>query len=139
MSDDTTRPASRPWRRARPGIAALLKPDLFREGVDGEAVDWACERLLARDARRRILIVISDGCPNDAATRRANDAFYLDHHLREVVARRERQGTVEILGLGVGLDLSPFYRRCLAIDLATPPDNALFGEILQLIGGRHRR
>lgn len=133
------KPASRPWRRARPGIAALLKPDLFREGVDGEAVDWACERLLARDARRRILIVISDGCPNDAATRRANDAFYLDHHLREVVARRERQGAVEILGLGVGLDLSPFYRRCLAIDLAAPPDNALFGEILQLIGGRHHR
>ena len=56
-----------------------------------------------------------------------------------MVARRERQGAVEILGLGVGLDLSPFYRRCLAIDLAAPPDNALFGEILQLIGGRHRR
>jgi cobaltochelatase CobT len=133
------KPAARSWRRARAGIAALLKADLFREGVDGEAVDWACERLLAREARRRILVVISDGCPNDAATRRANDAFYLDHHLREVVARHERRGAVEILGLGVGLDLSPFYRRCLAIDLAAPPDNALFGEILELIGGRHRR
>jgi cobaltochelatase CobT len=133
------KPLDRPWRRARAGVAALLKADLFREGVDGEAVDWACERLLARDARRRILIVISDGCPNDAATRRANDAFYLDNHLKEVVARREQQGAVEVLGLGVGLDLSPFYRRCLAIDLAATLDNAVFHEILQLTGGRHRR
>jgi cobaltochelatase CobT len=133
------KPAARSWRRARAGVAALLKADLFREGVDGEAVDWACERLLARDARRRILIVISDGCPNDAATRRANDAFYLDNHLKEVVARREQQGAVEVLGLGVGLDLSPFYRRCLAIDLAATLDNAVFNEILQLISGRHRR
>jgi cobaltochelatase CobT len=93
------KPLDRPWRRARAGIAALLKADLFREGIDGEAVDWACERLLAKEARRRILIVISDGCPNDAATRRANDAFYLDNHLKEVVARREQQGAVEVLGL----------------------------------------
>jgi len=133
------KPLDRPWRRARAGIAALLKADLFREGIDGEAVDWACERLLAHEARRRILIVISDGCPNDAATRRANDAFYLDNHLKEVVARREQQGAVEVLGLGVGLDLSPFYRRCLAIDLSAMLDNAVFHEILQLIVGRHRR
>jgi cobaltochelatase CobT len=84
--------AARNWRRSRAGIAALLKADLFREGIDGEAVDWACERLLAQDAGRRILIVVSDGCPMDSATTLANDAHYLDRHLREVVARREREG-----------------------------------------------
>lgn len=131
--------ADRNWRRARTDIAALLKPDLFREGIDGEAVDWACNRMLARSEARRILIVISDGCPADSATGLTNDPFYLDNHLKEVVARREAQGAVEILGLGVGLDLSPFYRRCLATDMTQELDNTLFFEIVQLIGGRRRR
>ncbi len=127
------------WRRARRAIAALLKPDLFREGVDGEAVDWACARMSARDERRRVLIVISDGCPMDTATSLANDPFYLDNHLQQVVARHERQGEIEVYGLGVGLDLSPFYSRCLALDLSQGPDNAVFGEILCLLRGDHRR
>lgn len=131
--------ADRDWRRARTDIAALLKADLFREGIDGEAVDWACDRMIARDEARRILIVISDGCPMDCATGLANDAYYLDNHLKAVVARREQQGAVEILGLGVGQDLSPFYRSHLAIDMTRSLDNSLFFAIAQLIGGRHRR
>jgi cobaltochelatase CobT len=131
--------ADRSWRRARTDIAALFKSDLFREGIDGEAVEWACDRLLARGEARRILIVISDGCPADSATGLANDPFYLDNHLKDVVARCERQGAVEILGLGVGLDLSPFYRRSLATDMSQALDNTLFFEIVQLIGGRRRR
>ncbi len=131
--------ADRTWRRARTDIAALLKADLFREGIDGEAVNWACNRMRARSENRRILIVISDGCPMDGATNQANDVFYLDNHLKQVVAEQEQRGGVEILGLGVGLDLSPFYRRNLAIDLSKSLDNPLFYEIIQLIGGRHRR
>ena len=121
------------WRRARPSIAALLKPDLFREGVDGEAVDWACARMLGRSDTRRVLVVISDGCPMDAATNLANDQFYLDNHLKEVVAHHERQGEVEIYGLGVGLDLSPYYRRRLSLDLARGVDNRVFDEIMGLL------
>jgi cobaltochelatase CobT len=121
---------------ARADIAALLKADLFREGIDGEAVDWACDRLLARTAERRILLVVSDGCPMDSATGLANDAFYLDNHLKEVVARRERQGKVEILGLGVGLDLSPFYRRVVSADFAQGLDNQLFFDIAGLLRKR---
>lgn len=131
--------ADRPWRRARHDITALLKADLFREGIDGEAVDWACNRLLGRREARRILIVISDGSPMDSATTLANDTFYLGNHLKEVVARHEQLCDVEILGLGVGLDLSPFYRRSLAMDLTRPLDHELLFEIVQLIGGRHRR
>lgn len=131
--------ADRGWRRARTDIAALLKADLFREGIDGEAVDWACERMIARDQARRILIVISDGCPMDRATGLANHAHYLDDHLKAVVARRQQQGVVEILGLGIGQDLSPFYRSHLAIDAALAFDNAQFFAIAQLIGARHRR
>lgn len=131
--------ADRSWRRARTDIAALLKPDLFREGIDGEAVDWACDRLLARPESRRILIVISDGCPADSATNLANDAYYLDNHLKEVVSRRTREDQVEVLGLGVGLDLSPFYRRSLATDMSQVLDTHLFDEIVDLIGGHRRR
>ncbi|WP_319783509.1 cobaltochelatase CobT-related protein [Oceanisphaera sp. IT1-181] len=131
--------ANRGWRRSRRDIAALLKGDLFREGVDGEAVDWACNRLLACSEARKILIVISDGSPADSATNLTNDAYYLDNHLKEVLARRERQNEVDILGLGVGLDLSPFYRHCLATDMSQALDSHLFDEIVQLIGHRKRR
>lgn len=130
--------ADRPWRRARRDVAALLKPDLFREGVDGEAVEWACSRLLARPEPRRVVVVISDGCPMESATALANDAFYLDNHLKDVVARHEQLRDVAIIGLGVGLDLSPFYRRHLALDVSRTLDNALFFEIARLIGGRER-
>lgn len=126
------------WRRARPDIAALLKADLYREGVDGEAVDWACTRMLARPERRRILLVVSDGCPMDTATNLANDEFYLAQHLKQVVARREAQGAVEICGLGLGLDLGAYYSRSLATTLPASLNNELFSEIAQLLGGRKR-
>ncbi|SDA86345.1 MULTISPECIES: cobalt chelatase [unclassified Janthinobacterium] len=126
------------WRRARPDIAALLKADLYREGVDGEAVDWACQRMLARPERRRILLVVSDGCPMDTATNLANDEFYLAQHLKQVVARREAQGAVEIRGLGLGLDLGAYYSRSLATTLPASLNNELFSEIAQLLGGQKR-
>ncbi len=130
--------ADTPWRRARSDIAALLKLDLFREGIDGEAVEWACRRMEGRSERRKLLIVVSDGCPMDSATNLANDEHYLDHHLREVVARRERDGAVEILGVGVGLDLSPYYRRSRALDMSTGMSNECFRELVALIGAAPR-
>ena len=75
------------WRKSRRDIAALLKTPYFREGFDGEAVEWACSRLLRRDAGRRILMVISDGSPMDSATNLANDEFYLDNHLKHMVEK----------------------------------------------------
>lgn len=131
--------AARGWRRARTDIAALLKTDLFREGIDGEAVEWTCSRMLERAESRRILVVISDGSPSDGATNLANDAFYLDNHLKQVIAQHEARRDVEILGIGVGLDLSPFYRHRLSVDLTRSLDNVLFFEIARLIGTRRWR
>ena len=131
--------ADTPWARGRRGIAALLKGDLFREGVDGEAVDWACGRLLARDAARRLLFVVSDGSPMDSATALANDPHYLDQHLRQVVARREAQGGVEIVGLGIGLDLSPYYRRSLALDLSHGLERSAFFDLVRVVAARRPR
>ncbi|MCY1245016.1 Aerobic cobaltochelatase subunit CobT [compost metagenome] len=110
--------------------------DLFREGIDGEAVDWACARLESRGEGRRLLVVLSDGSPMDSATHLANDAHYLDHHLREVVERRERDGVVEIYGVGVGLDLSPYYRRSQTIDISGALGNEVFHEIVAMFARR---
>lgn len=130
--------ARRSWRRARTDIAALLRAELYREGVDGEAVDWACRRLVSTGKGRRILLVISDGSPMDTATCQANDASYLDNHLKAVVARHEALGDVEVLGLGVGLDLSPFYRHTLPLDLSQPVDMAMLDEVARLLSARRR-
>lgn len=126
------------WRAARGDIAALFKADLFREGIDGEAVDWACGRLRARKEPRRILVVVSDGSPMDSATAQANDAHYLDQHLREVVERHEALQDVEVLGLGVGLDLSPYYRHSFGVDLSVAPDMTLFAKLAGWLGARRR-
>jgi len=131
--------AETPWRRARRSIAALLKADLFREGIDGEAVEWACGRMLERPVRRRMLFVISDGCPMDGATSQANDEQYLDLHLREVIARIDAAGQVQIFGIGVGLDLSPYYAHCQAVDFTHGLSNHVFQEILGLMAGRTHR
>jgi cobaltochelatase CobT len=130
------------WRRARLAIAALLKADLFREGLDGEAVEWAAMRLLARPEPRRVLMVLSDGCPMDRATQLANDNTYLGQHLLQVVQRLEQAGPAEslqVFGVGVGLDLSMFYSRCQAIDFGAGLGHATLDEIVGLVGGRRRR
>ena len=126
------------WRRSRAQIAALLKGDLFREGIDGEAVDWACERMQGHGEGRRLLLVISDGCPMDSATQLANDSSYLEHHLRDVVLRREHRGDAEIYGIGVGLDLGAYYSSSVAIDLTTLHGNGALREILGMIARRGR-
>jgi cobaltochelatase CobT len=126
------------WRRARGAIAALLKQDLFREGIDGEAVEWAAARLRARAEQRRLLFVISDGSPTDTATGLANHGGYLEQHLRHVVTRIEREGIVEIFGIGVGLDLSKLYRHCLATDPSKPITQSLLNDIILLAKRRSR-
>src|SRR5690606_12580221 len=114
-----------PWRRARTDIVAMMKPDLYREGIDGEAVQWACERLLERDHERRILVLVSDGCPMDSASNRVNDDYYLDNHLLSVERHYTETAAVEVIGLGVGLDLSPYYSRSITADLSEGLDNAV--------------
>lgn len=126
------------WRRARTGIAALFKADLFREGIDGEAVDWACTRLLSRPQSRRLLVVISDGSPMDRATAQANGERLLDDHLKDVAARHEAQGRIELMGLGVDLDLSPYYRRHFPLDTSRPLDTAAIDAIARWVGSGGR-
>jgi cobaltochelatase CobT len=124
------------WRRARPSLAALLKSEIFREGIDGEAVLWAKQRLASSDADRKILVVVSDGSPMDSATNLANDEHYLDHHLRDVVQAIELRSDISIVGIGVGLDMSPYYRKSHVLDLINSPANQSLREMIELIAAR---
>lgn len=132
------KPAETTWRRSRRPLAALLRNEFYREGIDGEAVDWACGRLRERNARRRILVVVSDGSPMDGATSLANDEHYLDHHLQSVVASQSAAGDIEIRGLGVGLDLGPYYDRSLILDLSRGLGLRTFIEVCDLMASRAR-
>jgi len=84
-------------------------------------------------------VVVSDGCPMDGATNLANDKHYLDQHLREVVARHEQAGAVQVFGLGVGLDLSPYYSRAQAVELSALNGQAVFRDLLELLASRRWR
>jgi cobaltochelatase CobT len=130
--------AATSWRRGRLAMGAMLKADLFREGIDGEAVTWALRRAAARDEPRRLLLVVSDGSPMDSATNLANDAHYLDHHLKDVVALHEMRGA-EIYGVGVGLDLSPYYSRSHVLDLSGSVGSVIFRELIAMIARGARR
>ena len=122
-----------PWRRARRDIAALLKPDIFRECIDGEALRWANQRLEQVTAERKILIVVSDGSPMDSATVLANDPHYLDRDLQTAATQIERAGRIRLIGVGVGLDMSPFYQRSLVIDAVNFPLRRSLQDILKLL------
>ena len=123
-------------RQARQSISAMLKPDIFKEGIDGEALLWAAERMTNRPEERRILIVLSDGCPMETATSQSNDADYLDNHLKHVSSMLEARGDLELYALGFGLDLSPYYRNNLALDLPETLENSVFRDILNMLARR---
>ncbi|HEY5718092.1 MAG TPA: cobalamin biosynthesis protein CobT, partial [Motiliproteus sp.] len=128
--------AEHSWRRSRPEIATLLKTSLFRESIDGEALLWARRRLQASRASRKILLVISDGCPHESMTCQHNPPDFLDRHLHQVAELIERGGEIELAALGVGLDLSRYYRRSLALDLSHSLDNRVFDEVVALLARR---
>jgi len=118
---------------AKRSLAAMLKLDLFREGIDGEALLWAANRQQQRLEQRKILIVLSDGCPMESTTNNHNTKHYLDTHLRQVASAIENSGNIELYALGFGLDLSPYYRHSLALESIDKVDQALLGKILQML------
>ncbi len=132
--------ADTPWRRARTQIAGLLRPDFYREALEGEAVAWAAGRLTTRhDVTRKVLLVLSDGSPMDGATAQANGSTYLDRHLvavlDEVAAGRE----VAVTGLGVGTDLGRYYSHPHTLELGEGVDRALMHELVEVLHEASRR
>lgn len=110
--------AETPWRRARQAISCLMKTHHFRESVDGEALIWAWRRLRQRPESRRILLMISDGAPLDAATYNTNREGFLGDHLRNVVRIIEARGDVTLGAIGIDLDMSETFSRSVNLDLS---------------------
>ena len=107
--------ADAPWRRARKNLGLMLREGLLKENIDGEALEWAYKRLRARPEHRRILMVISDGAPVDDSTLSVNPGNYLERHLRKVIAEVEGRGDVELIAIGIGHDVTRYYRRAVTI------------------------
>lgn len=107
--------ADEPWRRARRNLGLMMREGLLKENIDGEALMWAHQRLLARPEDRRILMVISDGAPVDDSTLSVNSAGYLEQHLRRVIEWIEKQSPVELAAIGIGHDVTRYYARAVTI------------------------
>ena len=104
-----------PWRRARPNLGLMMKEGLLKENIDGEALEWAHRRMVARPEARKILMVISDGAPVDDSTLSVNPANFLEKHLRDVSEMVEKRRAVELLAIGIGHDVTRYYDRAVTI------------------------
>ncbi|GGE13412.1 cobaltochelatase subunit CobT [Aureimonas endophytica] len=137
--------ADAPWRRSRRNLGLMMREGLLKENIDGEALIWAHSRLMARPEQRRILMMISDGAPVDDSTLSVNPGNYLERHLRAVIEEIETRSPVELLAIGIGHDVTRYYRRAVTLvdaeELAgamTEQLAALFENEQTLPGARRR-
>ena len=140
--------ADAPWRRARRNLGLMMREGLLKENIDGEALDWAHKRLLGRPEARKILMMISDGAPVDDCTLSVNPGNYLERHLRYIIEEIETRSPVELIAIGIGHDVTRYYRRAVTIVDAEELAGAMTDQLADLFdeqtqassrGGRGRR
>ena len=124
--------ADAPWRRARRNLGLMMREGLLKENIDGEALLWAHERLIGRSEQRRILMVISDGAPVDDSTLSANPGNYLEKHLRAVIHHIESFSPVELIAIGIGHDVTRYYKRAVTIVDAEQLGGAMTEKLAEL-------
>jgi len=124
--------ADAPWRRARLNLGLMLREGILKENIDGEALLWAHHRLLGRSEARRILMVISDGAPVDDSTLSVNSGNYLEQHLRDVIEMIETRSQVELAAIGIGHDVTRYYRRAVTIMDAEDLGGVMMRQLLDL-------
>jgi cobaltochelatase CobT len=124
--------ADAPWRRARRNLGLMMREGLLKENIDGEALVWAHNRLLARPEDRRILMVISDGAPVDDSTLSVNSGNYLERHLRQVIGWIETKSPVELIAIGIGHDVTRYYSRAVTIMDAEQLGGAIVDQLAAL-------
>jgi cobaltochelatase CobT len=124
--------ADAPWRRSRKNLGLMMREGLLKENIDGEALDWAHRRLLARTESRKILMMISDGAPVDDSTLSVNAGNYLERHLRWVIEDIETRSPVELIAIGIGHDVTRYYRRAVTIVDAEELGGAMTEKLAEL-------
>ena len=140
--------AEEPWRRARKNLGLMMREGLLKENIDGEALMWAHNRIVARPEQRKILMVISDGAPVDDSTLSVNSGNYLEKHLRKVIEEIEERSSVELTAIGIGHDVTRYYRKAVTIVDAEQLGGAMTDQLTSLFaeekarlshrGGHHR-
>jgi cobaltochelatase CobT len=129
--------ADAPWRRARKNLGLMMREGLLKENIDGEALDWAHKRLLGRAEQRKILMMISDGAPVDDSTLSVNPGNYLERHLRYIIEDIETRSPVELIAIGIGHDVTRYYRRAVTIVDAEELGGAITEKLAELFGETH--
>ena len=124
--------ADAPWRRARRNLGLMMREGLLKENIDGEALLWAHDRLLGRQEQRKILMVISDGAPVDDSTLSVNVGNYLERHLRQVIEEVETRSPVELIAIGIGHDVTRYYKRAVTIVDAEQLGGAMTEQLASL-------
>ena len=124
--------ADNSWRRSRKYFGTMLREGLLKENVDGEALAWSHDRLLKRPEERKILIVISDGAPVDDSTLSSNREDFLDNHLREIIEKIEKDSPIELQAIGIGHDVTKYYKNALTINRAEELGEVLLDELTKL-------
>jgi len=131
--------ADAPWRRARRNLGLMMREGLLKENIDGEALMWAHQRLIGRSEARRILMVISDGAPVDDSTLSVNSGHYLEKHLREVIAEIEGKSPVQLIAIGIGHDVTRYYRRAVTIVDVEQLAGAIVDQLAELFDEEPRK
>ncbi|MEO6946490.1 MAG: cobaltochelatase subunit CobT [Nitrobacter sp.] len=129
--------ADAPWRRARKNLGLMMREGLLKENIDGEALDWAHKRLLGRTEQRKILMMISDGAPVDDSTLSVNAGNYLERHLRFIIEEIETRSPVELIAIGIGHDVTRYYRRAVTIVDAEELGGAITEKLAELFSETH--
>ena len=124
--------ADAPWRCARKNLGLMMREGLLKENIDGEALSWAYRRLQARTEQRRILMMISDGAPVDDSTLSVNPGNYLERHLRWVIEEIETRSPIELIAIGIGHDVTRYYRRAVTIVDAEELGGAMTEKLAEL-------
>jgi len=124
--------ADEPWRRAKRNLGLMMREGLLKENIDGEALTWAHNRLIARPEQRKILMVISDGAPVDDSTLSVNAGNYLELHLRRVIEEIETRSGVELTAIGIGHDVTRYYRKAVTIVDAEQLGGAMTEQLIDL-------
>ena len=131
--------ADRPWRQSKKNLGLMLKEGLLKENIDGEALSWAFKRISIRKEERKILMVISDGAPVDDSTLSVNSGDYLEKHLKQTVKWIEENSNIEILAVGIGHDVTRYYKRAIKITDVQDLGDVMINQLTKLFSEKNNK
>ena len=130
--------ADEPWRQSKKNLGLMLKEGLLKENIDGEALLWAFKRITKRKEERKILMIISDGAPVDDSTLSVNSGDYLEKHLKQTVKWIEDNSNVEILAVGIGHDVTRYYKKAIKIADVQELGDVMINQLTKLFSEKTR-